>query len=221
MPTWGCKVTVASVMTRNPVTILETDSVTDAQSLMKKQKVHRLPVLNHHGKLVGIVSEKDLLYASPSPASTLSLYEMSNLLAKLKVEKVMTRKLITVTPDTLVEDAARMLVDNNIGGLPVVAAGALVGIVTESDLFRLFIDLFGTRRRGLRATLRVTERPGELAELASEIAKEGGNIISLGAFPGNEVTDPVIIMKVEGIEKGRLLKLLEPLVDQVMDLQEA
>ena len=86
--------TVNSVMTRNPITVLGSDPVTDAQTLMKREKIHRLPVVDAHHKLVGIVSEKDLLYATPSPATTLSLYEMSNLLARLKVEKVMTKKLI-------------------------------------------------------------------------------------------------------------------------------
>ena len=212
--------TVSSVMTHNPITLLDSDSVTDAQSLMKREKIHRLPVLDHRRKLVGIVSEKDLLYAAPSPASTLSLYEMSNLLAKLKVEKVMTRELVTVTPSTLVEDAARVLVDNDIGGLPVMEGDKLVGIVTESDLFRLLIDMFGTRRKGVRATLRVPERPGEIADMAKAISDAGGNIISMGTFPGNDLTNAVMIVKVEDIDKDKLLKILEPLIVEAMDVRE-
>ncbi len=212
--------TVQSVMTRNPFTIGEHQPVTDAQSIMRREKIHRLPVLNSAKKLVGIVSEKDLLYASPSPATTLNVYEMSNLLSKLKVERVMTGKVLTVGSDTLVEDAARILVDNNIGGLPVVDDGKLVGIVTESDLFRLLIDLFGTRKKGLRATLRVPERPGELADTMKVIADAGGNVISIGTFSGNDNTNAVMTLKVEGIEKTHLLELLEPLVVEVMDVRE-
>ncbi len=211
---------VRSVMTRNPFTIHEHDPVTDAQSLMRRERIHRLPVVNHAKKLVGIVSEKDLLYASPSPASTLNVYEMSNLLAKLKVERVMTKDVITVTPDTLVEDAARILVDNNIGGVPVLDGEKLVGIVTESDLFRLLIDLFGTRTRGVRATLRVPERPGELADTTRVIADAGGNVISLGTFSGDDITNAVMIIKVEGIDRERLTQLLEPLVVEVLDVRE-
>ena len=213
--------TVNSVMTRNPITVLGSDPVTDAQTLMKREKIHRLPVVDAHHKLVGIVSEKDLLYATPSPATTLSLYEMSNLLARLKVEKVMTKKLITVTPETLVEDAARMLVDNNIGGLPVLEKDTLVGIVTESDLFRLLIDGFGTRRKGVRATIRVPERPGEISDMTSAICSAGGNILALGTFPGNDVTNAVMIVKVEGMAKEKLVGVLEPLIVEVMDIREA
>lgn len=211
---------VKSVMTRNPFTIQEHDPVTEAQTLMRRERVHRLPVVNHAKKLVGIVSEKDLLYASPSPASTLNVYEMSNLLAKLKVERVMTKDVITVTPGTLVEDAARILVDNNIGGVPVLEGETLVGIVTESDLFRLLIDLFGTRTRGVRATLRVPERPGELADTTRVIADAGGNVISLGTFSGDDLTNAVMIIKVEGIDRDRLTELLEPLVVEVLDVRE-
>jgi acetoin utilization protein AcuB len=207
-------------MTPNPFTVEETDTVTDAQSLMDREKIHRLPVIDHQKKLVGIISEKDLLKASPSPATTLTVYEMNNLLAKLKIGTVMSRNVITVTPDTLVEDAARLLVDRNVGGLPVMDGNKLVGIVTESDLFRLLIDLFGTRRKGLRLTLRVPERAGEIADMTKVITDAGGNIISLGSFSGNDVTNAVLILKVEDIAKDALLKLLEPLVVEVMDVRE-
>lgn len=213
--------TVSSVMTHNPVTIREDENVVDAQALMKEQKIHRLPVLNHQNKLVGIVSEKDLLYASPSPASTLSVYELSGLLAKLQVAKVMTKKVLTVAQDTLVEEAASMLVDNNIGGLPVMKDDLLVGIVTESDLFRLLIDLFGTRRRGVRATLRVPERPGEIADMAKSLTDAGADIVSLGTFPGNDLSNAVLTLKVSEITKDKLLTILEPLVVEVMDVRES
>lgn len=212
--------TVQSVMTANPFTVGENDSVRDAQSLMQREQIHRLPVLNGSKKLVGIVSEKDLLYATPSPATTLNVYEMSNLLSKLKVQSVMTRAPLTIGPETLVEDAARTLVDNNIGGLPVVENGTLVGIVTESDLFRLLIDLFGTRTSGVRATLRVPERPGELADTTRVIADAGGNVISVGTFSGNDLTNAVMTLKVEGITKEHLIEILEPMIVEVMDVRE-
>jgi len=158
--------TVSSVMTKNPITVNETQSVADARAIMDREKIHRLPVVDGSKKLVGIVSRSDMLEAAPSDASTLSVYEMNNLLAKLKIGEIMTREVLTVTPDTVVEDAARLLVDRNIGGLPVLDNGTLVGIVTESDLFCLLIDLFGTRQKGVRATLRVPERPGEVADMA-------------------------------------------------------
>ncbi len=213
--------TIKSVMTENPFTVSPSDPVTNAQTMMRREKIHRLPVIDGAKKLVGIVSEKDLLYATPSPATTLNVYEMSNLLSKLKVESVMTKEVIAIPSETLIEDAARLLVDNNIGGLPVVDEGTLVGIVTESDLFRLLIDLFGTRKKGVRATLRVPERPGELADTTKAISDAGGNVISVGTFSGNDVTNAVMIVKVEGVSKEHLLEILTPLVVEVMDVRQA
>jgi acetoin utilization protein AcuB len=135
-------------MTRNPITVHPETAVIDAQSLMRREKISRLPVVDKAGRLVGIVSEKDLIYASPSRVSTLDVYEMHSLLAKLTVETVMKKKVITIEGDTPVEDAARIMVDNDIGGLPVMKGGKLVGIITESDIFKMFLELFGTRRGG-------------------------------------------------------------------------
>jgi acetoin utilization protein AcuB len=207
-------------MTHNPFTAFTDTPVADAQALMRREKIHRLPVLDHHKKLVGIVSEKDLLYASPSPATTLNVYEMSNLLSKLTVDKVMTKNVYTVEEDTLIEDAARIMVDDNIGGIPVMKDGHLVGIVTESDIFKLFIELFGTRRKGLRCTLLIPEAVGELASLASAIADRGGNIISLGTFPGEDPTNAIATLKVDQIEKDELLSACSPYVEEVLDIRE-
>lgn len=211
---------VSRVMTRNPFTVHPETPVADAQALIRKEKIHRLPVLDKENRLVGIVSEKDLLYASPSPATTLSVYEMSALLARLQVKKVMTKKVITVTEDTLLEDAARILVDNNIGGVPVMKGDFLVGIVTESDIFKLFIELFGTRKRGIRATVLVPEKQGEIAQMTSAVAEKGGNIISFGTFPGEDVSNAICAFKVEGITAEDLSAAIEPYVVQALDIRE-
>jgi acetoin utilization protein AcuB len=207
-------------MTHNPFTVFTDTPVTDAQALMRREKIHRLPVLSHNKHLAGIVSEKDLLYASPSPATTLDVYEMANLLSKLKVEKVMTKEVVTVEQDTLIEDAARIMVDDNIGGIPVMSDDHLVGIVTESDIFKIFIELFGTRRTGLRCTLLIPEKVGELASLASAIAGRGGNIISLGTFPGEDPTNAIATLKVDQIEKDALIEACSPFVEEVLDIRE-
>ena len=131
---------VGERMTRNPFTATPDMPVSEALGLIRREKVRRLPVLNKpHGKLVGIVSEKDLLYASPSPATSLSMWEINYLLAKLKVREVMTAPVITVSEGEPLENAARIMVDNKIGGLPVVERGKLVGIITESDIFRMLV----------------------------------------------------------------------------------
>jgi acetoin utilization protein AcuB len=213
---------VQKIMSENLFTVHPETPVTDAQDLMRREKLHHLPVVNSGSrKLVGIVSEKDLLYASPSPASTLDVYEMTRLLAKLTVAKVMTKTVITVDPTELVEEAARKMVDNNIGCVPVVdGEGFPVGIVTETDMFRLFIDMFGTRERGLRATLRIPEERGEIAKLAGDIAGHDGNIISIGTLPGDKPTNAVCVLKVAGMNRDQFLSSVENHILEVIDLRE-
>src|SRR5512142_1288209 len=125
---------VGERMTRNPVTISEDANIDDALHMMRERKIRRLPVLDASGKMVGIVSDKDLLHAAPSPATSLSVYEMHYLLSKLTVSRVMSSPVITVSPSTPLEEAARIMADNKIGGLPVVEDARLVGIITETDV---------------------------------------------------------------------------------------
>lgn len=207
-------------MTRNPVTITPDTPVTEAQALMKREKIHHLPVLDRDEKLVGIVSEKDLLYASPSPASTLSVYEMTSLLAKLKVEKVMSRNVITVTEDVPLEEAARIMADKGIRGLPIMRGSAVVGIITESDLFRVFIELFGARKKGIRVSLTVPNVKGELAKVSAGITNAGGNIIALGTFLGEDPSEGRVTLKVDGMSGDALVGLLRPLAKSIDDVRE-
>jgi acetoin utilization protein AcuB len=207
-------------MTRNPVTAKVDTPVTEAQAVMRREKIHHLPVVDRDGKLVGIVTEKDLLYASPSPATSLSVYEITYLLGKLTVEKVMTKDLITIKEDTPLEDAARIMADNNIGGLPVVRDGMLVGIITESDLFRIFVELFGARQKGVRLTMYIPQERGELARISSVIAEHGGNIIAFGSILGEDPTNVLCMIKVNGIPKESLVKLMEPCNCKVIDVRE-
>lgn len=102
-------------------------------------------MLDRKGKLVGIVLERDLLYASPSPATSLSVYELNYLVAKITIGELMTKSVITVDDDCPLEEAARIMVDNHISGLPVMRGEALVGMITESDLFRVFLEMLGAR----------------------------------------------------------------------------
>lgn len=207
-------------MSRNPITIRHDTPVTEAQALMKREKIHHLPVLDRDGKLAGIVTEKDLLYASPSPATTLSVYEMTSLLAKLTVDKVMSAKPMTVTEDVPLEEAARIMADRNIGGLPVMRGSVLVGIITESDLFRVFIELFGARQKGVRVSLVLPNERGELAKVSSAITKAGGNIIALGTFLAEDTTQGRLTVKVEGLSREKISEVLRPLAVRIEDIRE-
>jgi acetoin utilization protein AcuB len=207
-------------MTRNPIFIRPDMTVTDAQALMKREKIHHLPVLDKDEKVVGIVTEKDLLYASPSVATTLSVYEMTSLLAKLKVDRVMSRDVVTVTEDVPLEEAARIMADRRIGGLPIVRGRTVVGMITESDLFRIFIELFGARQKGLRVSVTMTNVKGELARIAGAVAQAGGNIIALGTFLGEDPSTGRCTLKVDGLTKEALTAALTPHVRSVDDLRE-
>lgn len=207
-------------MTRNPITIPIAMTVTEAQALMRQEKVHRFPVLDKKRNMVGIVTEKDLLYASPSVATSLNIWEANYLLSKLTVEKVMTKEVITVNEDTPIEDAARIMVDNNIGGLPVMRDSIVVGIITESNLFSIFIELFGARMKGIRFTFLAPQKRGELAQIASAIAAKGGNIISVGSFLGEDSSNCLITIKVEDVSKDDLLSILKPLITKIVDIRE-
>ena len=147
-------------MTPRPVTVLQTETISEALSLMREEKVRRLPVLDKNGKLVGVVSEKDLLYASPSPVTSLSIHELHYLLSKVTVKEVMTREVITVEENTPLEEVARIMVDNTIGCTPVMRAGQVVGIVTETDIFKILLEMMGAREHGVRLTLSVPARAG-------------------------------------------------------------
>ncbi len=168
-------------------------------------------------RLKGIVTEKDLLYATPSPATTLDVYEMSYLLSKLKVDEVMTSELVTVTEDTPIEEAARILVDNNIGGLPVLRDGKLVGIITESDVFKVFLEMFASRKKGVRMTMVVPEQTGELAKLAGAVSSVGGNIVALGTFLGEDASQTLLTMKVQDVTADALKQAVGPFVKKIVD----
>lgn len=207
-------------MSRNPYTITADMPVEEALKKMREVHVRRFPVLDKSGKLVGIVSEKDLLYASPSPATSLSIYEMHYLLSKLTVSQVMVKDVVTVTEDTPVEDAARIMTDRKIGSLPVVREGQLVGIITETDLFKLFMELLGARKKGVRLTMLVPDQKGMLAKIATAIAQQGGNIIALGTFLGQDPTNLLVALKVNDVPKEQLVASLKPLVVEMVDARE-
>ena len=206
-------------MSKHPITITEDTPIDEAMKLMRDEKVRRLPVLNKKGELVGIVSEKDLLYVSPSPATSLSIYELHYLISKITVGQIMTRDVITVSEYTPLEEAARIMADNKIGGLPVMRDGKVVGIITETDLFKIFLELLGAREKGLRLSLLVPERKGMLASLTGEIAKLGGNIVSLGTFLGENPTNRLIAVKVQNVLKDELMAALEGIEAKVLDVE--
>jgi len=206
---------------RRPVITLRPDlPVPDAVKLMHNERIRRAPVVDARGHLVGMVSEMDLLKASPSEATTLSIFEVTYLLSKITVERVMTRDVITVAEPTPIEEAARIMADNKIGGLPVMRGRELVGIVTETDLFRIFLELLGAREAGVRLAALVANRPGELAKLTSAVYQAGGNFLALVTSFGESTENRLVTAKIEGVDLAELRRIVEPLVQKIVDLRQ-
>ena len=212
---------VGKWMTRNPITIAADVGIDDALHLMRERKIRRLPVLNAAGQMIGIVSDKDLLHAAPSPATSLSVHELRYLLAKLTVKKVMSSPVITVTPDTPLEQAARIMADSKIGGLPVIEQGRLVGIITETDIFKALLNVLGTRTPGIRVTLAVHEGKGILAALTHDVSAMGANIISLLTSEGELPGERAITFKVNDVDPALLRQALDKLNVKIVDFREA
>ena len=212
---------VGTWMAPDPITIKADVGIDDALHLMKKHQVRRLPVLDDRGALVGIVSDKDLLHAAPSPATSLSVHELRYLLAKLTIKRVMASPVITVSPVTPLEEAARIMVDNKIGGVPVLEQGKLVGIITETDIFKVLLDVLGARVPGVRFALAVHEGKGILASLTKDILDLGGNIISLVTSEGDSPDERLITVKVNDVDAEALRDTLESHDIRVLDFREA
>jgi len=166
---------------KNPVTISPDASFFEARNLIHEKGFRHLPVVDKNGKLVGIVADADIREAAPSDATLLSVQELNYLLGKLKVSAFMTPKdkLITITPDALIEEAVQLMYDHKIGALPVVEGGRLYGIFTETDALDHFMDIFGLKQKGTRLTIALEDKPGTLLGILEVFKKHNINIISI------------------------------------------
>jgi len=183
---------VKSRMTTNPFTISPDQTIPDAQELMMKHGIRRLPVVKD-GKLVGIVTKEDIERYSPSKATSLSMGEITYLLSKTKIKQIMTKDLVTISPDALLEEAATLMRDQKVGFLPVVDGDKLVGIITESDIFDAFIELLGFREKGTRLTVEASDEPGILARLTGIFAQYRANITRVAVYRGTDGTSSVVV----------------------------
>ena len=202
-------------MTLDPMTVTPDTAFPDAFRLIREKRIRHLPVVDREGKVLGIVTEADLLRASPSSASSLSIYEMNYLLANLRIREVMSSPPITVPEDYPLEEAARTMVENRIGCLLVMRDDDLVGVITETDIFKVFVEVLGGKEASLRITLRVPDVPGELARLAGVIADLGGNLCSVAAFRGEDPEHVYLTFRLEGVDEEVLIPALEEMGEEV------
>jgi acetoin utilization protein AcuB len=198
---------------RNPVTISSEASFYEARNLIHEKGVRHLPVVDKNNMLVGIVTDRDIREAAPSDATLLSVQELNYLLGKLKVSSFMTPKdkLVTITPDTIIEEAVQLMHDNKIGCLPVLEQGKLYGLFTETDALDHLVDIFGFKQTGTRLTLALEDKPGTMLGILEVFKKHNINIISI-------VTPSFMV---EGKRIAAIRIKTEDYKDVVKDLEKA
>ncbi len=198
---------------RNPVTIGPDASFYEARNLIHEKGVRHLPVVDKNNGLVGIVTDRDIREAAPSDATLLSVQELNYLLGKLKVSSFMTPKdkLITITPDTIIEEAVQLMHDHKIGCLPVLEGGKLYGLFTETDALDHLVDIFGFKQKGTRLTLALEDKPGTMLGILEIFKKHNVNIISI-------VTPSFMV---EGKRIAAIRIRTEEYKDLVTDLEKA
>lgn len=202
-------------MAKDPVVVAPDTPVLEAIRLLKEKGFRRLPVMEG-GRLVGLVTDKDLKDAMPSKATTLSVWEMNYLLAKLTVREVMARPVVTVEADAPLEKAALLMEERKIGGLPVMEGERLVGIITVTDVLRAFIEVLGLKLGGLRITVDIPDVPGALAQMAQAVPP--ANIVSIATaahLPGYQR----LVMRVVGEDVEGVSKRLEAAGERVVDVR--
>jgi acetoin utilization protein AcuB len=207
-------------MTPDPVTITPDTSFPEAFRILREKKIRHLPVVEkgkvEKSRLVGILTQTDLLHASPSAATSLSVFEINYLLANLHIREVMSSPPVTVSEDAPLEEAARVMVEKKIGCLPVMRGGVLVGLITETDIFETFVEILGGEEASLRVTLRVLDVQGELARLAGVIAGLGGNICSVAVFRSEDREHRYITFRLKGVDEEVLVPKLKAEAEEVI-----
>jgi len=188
---------VGKRMMRNPVCVDENDSMKKAMDLLKEHEIRHLPVLKDGEKLVGILTERDIKQASPSPATALEIREIYYLLDKVKVKQIMTRRPYTISSAAPIEEAALIMREKKIGCLPVIEGGRLVGILTETDILDAFIESMGVTGPGYRVELALPNRPGLLFEVMKLLKDFDVNIVSVATAAHDNPEMKILILRLE------------------------
>jgi len=206
---------VKNWMSKPVVTIDVNDAMDDAIKLMKKNNIKMLPVMKK-GKLVGIVTDRDLKRASASDATTLEIHELLYLLSTVKIKEIMTQKPVTVPFDYTIEETAELLLKHNISGVPVDDHyGDIVGVITQNDLFRIIISLTGAERRGIQFGMEIEDRPGSIREITDIIREYGGRMASiLTSYDMAPKGFHRVYIRMYGIDRFKVNKLKEALKEK-------
>ncbi|MGC1404489.1 MAG: CBS and ACT domain-containing protein [Thermodesulfobacteriota bacterium] len=197
-------------MTKDPVTVTPDTLAVEAQKLMKDNKFRRLPVVEK-GKLVGIVTFRNLIEAAPSPATTLSIHELNYLIMRIKVKDLMKKNVVTLSPEDTVIDAIALGTKKDIGGFPVVdEKGKVVGIVTESQIGRALMNLFGTNiEKEIIALENVDLQLGTIGNLTSLVEKLGVTILSIFSIPKRTTDLLRVFIRIKSDKKDEVVEAIK------------
>lgn len=200
---------VRNYMAPEPITITRKTTVADALDLMRRHNIRRLPILEH-GELTGIVTDRDLREISPSPATSLSVFELNYLLAKAKVGDFVPKKqqVYIIDADAYVEEAALLMREHQVGALPVIAKGKLVGIITETNIFDALIEIMGITEEGCRISLEADDQPGVLADITQVIGTAGTNISRIAVFR-NASSKAKVVLRIDSNQSQSIVQKLE------------
>ncbi len=198
---------VKNKMTVNPICIHPEQTISEVLDLMQEHKIHRIPVTDK-GRLVGLVTQGVVQENSPSSMSTLSIHEMNYLLSKTKVKDIMIRKVVTISPDAIIEEAADTMEKKDIGCLPVVGEdNVLLGIITTNDILKAFVEFFGYHQRGTRVVVQAPENEvGVITKLSNVFTESDISISHVAVYPNS---NNEFIIRVEETDKEKVRKLLE------------
>jgi acetoin utilization protein AcuB len=209
-------------MQKNPITIGPDASFYEARAIIRDKGIRHLPVVDKHHHLVGLVTDRDIREAAPSDATTLSVHELHYLLGKLKVSAFMTprNKLITITRDTIIEKAVQLMHDHKIGCLPILDGEKLLGLITETDILDLFVDLFGVKTPGTRITLALQDAPGILHDVLEVVKRHNVNLISV-VTPSYTVNGKrIVAIRIQTLDYDKIVEGLKSSGYEVLSIDK-
>ncbi len=207
-------------MMKNPVTCSSDTGLDEAVRLMKENKVRQLLVVEDGSKLVGIVTDVDLQHVLPSPATSLSIHELTYLLSRLTIAKFMVRKVITIGPAATIEEAALLMHDNDISGLPVVKDRKLIGYINRTIMLELFVEEMGLKVESSRITIELEDKPGQVLEISRVIKENGLNIVSVATFQNAIPGMRIVVFRVGPKDPSKIIADLKAHGYRLMSAQD-
>nr|WP_321259756.1 CBS domain-containing protein [uncultured Pseudodesulfovibrio sp.] len=207
---------VANWMTKDVVTISSDRSMMKASKVMKDKSISRVPVVDGDGKIVGIISDRDIKDASPSKATTLDMHELYYLLSEIKIQDIMTKKPMTIRSDETVEKAAVLMLEGNFGGLPVIDEDdKVVGIITDTDIFKVLVEISGVYEGGSQVCLQVSTEAGSLAPVLDYLKANNArimNIMTRNVSESESIKD--VYIRIREMEKPEFKRLQQGMAER-------